>query len=470
VIALIVLTVIKGVVWICAYPMWKIADEPAHFDNVQYRAEHALHGPVWDGGDTARVMARDASPELRKSWAASQKYHHGGRPKTDTVPEEAELTRIAPTPDSRRTSGQMPALNYGGLFYTMGTVPYLMFRHSSVVTRLVAVRFLSLLFGLAAVLCTFFAARCVFDDDLMAFAAAAVVALQPMESQQTAAVNNDAGVIGFAAIAFLLQMRIIKSELLPGIRASLLLGAMTACAVLVKTQGLGMLPGTLVACGALVYRQNSAKSWSRVALVAAAFIVVWQFPRVWGMIHPDPAPEPAALQLAPRALGPFPSLFEFPAWVDALDNGYRGYLFRSAWGQFSWIEFSFRDPWFEMLERIAALSLLGGITAIALWVLQRSSIWWRTWPALFAAGSAFAGVLSILFAEYYSRIHLKLPFVIQGRAFLFALPPFAITVVLALGSMVPRSLRACSAVIIVTGALALNIGALITIVRYHHGG
>src|SRR5437870_3774676 len=90
-VALIALTIAKGMVWIAICPAWKIADEPAHFDNIQYRAQNRLRKPIWDGSPTERVMSSKAAYELRYAWNVTTNYYRTRfLPGTKTVPEEAE--------------------------------------------------------------------------------------------------------------------------------------------------------------------------------------------------------------------------------------------------------------------------------------------------------------------------------------------------------------------------------------------
>ncbi len=473
--ALVALSLTKGLVWISVFPIWKIADEPAHFDNIQYRAEHMLHAPPNVGGAIDKVMGPGVSPELKLSWKATNKYYQGSfLANTRRVPEEERLAAIGATPDSRRTDGQMPALGYPGLYYNIATIPYGAFRRSSILTRAFAVRCLSMLFGLMAVLATFFAAELACESRAIAFAAAALVALQPMFSQQTAAVNNDAGAIGICAIVFLLQMRIVAAlPRSPSKLDGLLLGVCTGLAILCKPQGLGMLPGDAVV-SALVLRGRwrEREVWSFIGAMAGGVLTLVAVPPVWSRLFPAPQPILHVALAKKRELGPFPSLLGFPGWVDGLAFDYKQYLVRSSWGQFGWLDFALGGSWIDRVERLASLCTLGGIAAITLRVVtpKKQRLWWSVAPTAFAAFSAYTGVIFILFAEYYARVHLKIVGVIQGRNFLFMLPAFAIVVAVSLGSLVPKRFRVLVAAAIVTGALALNVAALATIVSHFYGG
>jgi hypothetical protein len=379
---------------------------------------------------------------------------------------------MATQEEQRLDDGQMTAQSYPGLYYNIGAIPAYLMRHSSILARAFAVRMISVLFGLVAALVTFFAARLACDSPPMWFAAGAAVALQPMEAQMTAAINNDAAVIGFAAIVFYVLMRAVaRPARVPSLTEGALLGASQALAILSKPQGLAFVPLTLAVL-IWIAMSHGKQSWRFIAIVIGALVIVRAFPEVWTWLFPDPLPEhmnPLRDKLATRA-GPFPSLIDFPDWVDTLAADYKLYLFRSTWGQFCWLEFVLGDSWFDGLARISKLVLLGGMAAIALRVIVPPSekVWWSPLPTALAAASALCAVVFVLFAEYWSRSRLHAGGVIQGRNFLLALPGFMVVVVVALGSLVPARFRTLSAGCIVLGALALNLGSLATIIGYHY--
>src|SRR5689334_2887733 len=101
VVALVALTLTKGLVWVGVVPVWKNADEPAHFDNLQYRAEH-LAAPRPTGEPIDKVVSPTASHELRESWKATQKYWRDKYLKQQRVVAEETLLRLLAHVDDGR--------------------------------------------------------------------------------------------------------------------------------------------------------------------------------------------------------------------------------------------------------------------------------------------------------------------------------------------------------------------------------
>src|SRR5689334_5453033 len=146
---LALLTLAKGFFWIGMMPIFKIADEPNHFENVQYRAEYH-RAPHYDGSGRAieKVMHKGAAPEVLTAWASTNAYIRNGYKKgTRTVPDEALLRDMARTDANRRGDGQITSIDYPGFYYTVCVPAYDLFRHASVLARIAAVRTVSLCFG-----------------------------------------------------------------------------------------------------------------------------------------------------------------------------------------------------------------------------------------------------------------------------------------------------------------------------------
>jgi hypothetical protein len=461
---LVLLAGLKGVVWVGLTPMFLVADEPAHFDNVQYRAEH--HGAPYRQPDKpmGRVMHDGASPEVRKLWAKTLEkgYYRGSHPSSDKTSEE--LAALAQTPAGRDTDGQATSIDYPGLYYRLAVPFYDAFRTSSVVTRITAVRILSLLFGLCAVLATYFAGRLVVADPQLALVAACVVALQPMAAQQFASVNNDAGTIGFAALLFFFQLRALATLPAfpsPGTIAGLVLSSVAIVAT--KPTGYGILPGTgvVLAIAALVQRRDRrVQIAAALAGVGAFAVAVHQWRTGWTLVSMLPGDAEHPGQHGHE---------NFLAFLSALDPTYLDYLLRSAWGQYGWLDFSMSFTWIPHLRSAFFLIEIGTVVAFAAWSLRALDrpYWQRGGLFAFSVATAMVGVTFILYVEHRFRL-TGVVGVIQGRNFLYVLPAFAIWSVVALAAMVPARMRGLCAAIIFCGAMCVHLSGLINVMKHHY--
>jgi len=293
----------------------------------------------------------------------------------------------------------------------------------------------------------------------MAFAAAFIVALQPMESQMTVAINNDVAVIGFAAVIYFLQLYTLQSES-PSPLIGLFIGSSLSAVILSKPHGYAMIPGSAFVVALTLWRHpRSRRAWLFTTLSVLPF-VAFAGVRIYhlystGILIPaqnHPKPDPG-----------------FLVFLNTLGDDYTAWLFRSAWGQFGWLDYALDGEWFDLVHAVWFVATCGLIVACVRWVVRsddRMRLWFSGRLVIFSAATAALVILFILFAEYRFRL-VGVVHVIQGRSFLFALPSVTIIACAGIGSLVPARFRQLSAAGLCTAALALHIGALICIVRYH---
>jgi hypothetical protein len=317
-----------------------------------------------------------------------------------------------------------------------------------------------------AVIATFLLGRLLFRSRALAFAAALLVCLQPMESQMTAAVNNDAAVIGFSAILIYLQARLLaRLPEVPSWKWGALLGLVAALDVQSKPQAYALLPGCVVACGLVVYynmRQRRAWLFASSAMLAFGLPLVTTLSRIVtsGGTSVLPGGSNSPSSRAPA---------NFLLFLDSIDANYKGYLFKSAFGQFGWVEYGINLDMVDSIHLIEPVALWGLIAAFAAYIVFGKRVTWISVRVLvFALATALFGVVMILFAEYRFRT-TGVVGVIQGRNFLYILPAAAVTVTAAFAALMPARFRTLSAATLVTTALALHLYSLVLIARYHYG-
>jgi hypothetical protein len=376
---------------------------------------------------------------------------------------------MASDDSSRRGTGQLTSNNYPGFYYNSAVPVYRIVRRLSILTRLAAVRSVSLLFGVIAVVATFFAARLIMASRPLAVAAALIVMLQPMESQMTAAVNNDAGVIGLAAVLFYLQVRfLVRQPEIPRLHWGVLMAVLVGCIVFTKPHGFAMLPGCVFVCALIVARNlRDRRAWIFAAVtgvIAGVFVIAaLSHMRAHGQTTVI-ANTPAADAVLPPAASP-----DFLAFLSRLDDNYKLYLFRSFFGQFGWLEYSLPGYWLDCISLIWALVKLGFVAAVAFRVIRLPGWSWLSMPGfLFAGCTAAVTVAFVLYAEYRFRF-MGIAGVIQGRNMLFGLPALAIVATASYGALVPARFRTLSAAALATCAAGLHFGAILYIFRYYYG-
>ena len=134
-------TLVKGLFWIASMPAFKIADEPSHYENVQYRGEY-LETPHFVGNEPLGTTIHNGLPaDVRLVWQRSNqlfrnRYVSGVR----SVHEEQVLREMAQNDSTRRGSARMTSADYPGFYYDTAVPIYEVFKRTSVLTRIAAVR------------------------------------------------------------------------------------------------------------------------------------------------------------------------------------------------------------------------------------------------------------------------------------------------------------------------------------------
>jgi hypothetical protein len=469
-VALAAVSLVKGLFWIALMPTFKVADEPSHFENIQYRGEYHEAPHSESAEPLGTTVHAGSPPDVRMAWLRTNelfrsRYVSGVR----SVHEEQLLREMASSNDSRRGTGRLTSANYPGFYYNAAVPVYEAFRRVSLLTRLAAIRLVSLLFGIIAVVATFFTARLIINSRSLAVAAAIVVMLQPMESQMTAAVNNDAGVIGLAALLFYLQVRfLVRAPEIPKLGWGVFMAMAAGAIVFTKPHGFALLPGCAFTCAWIVAKNvRSRRAWifaGVTATIAGLFIVA-------AIYHMRDHGQTAVIGNTPASGATLPPAASptYLAFLDRLDDGYKLYLFRSFFGQFGWMDYSLPGYWLDAIRLVWSLVQFGAVVIVAARVVRfPGSDWLSMRGFLLAAFTAACTVAFILYAEYRFRF-LGVVGVVQGRNMLFGLPALAIVAAASYGALVPRRFRTLSALALATSAFGLQLGSILYIFRHHYG-
>jgi hypothetical protein len=133
------------------------------------------------------------------------------------------------------------------------------------------------------------------------------------------------------------------------------------------------------------------------------------------------------------------------------------------------MEFGFERDWLDWLGNVMVAIAGALVVAVALRAARLQRPWWSARGLGFLVGTMAVMGGFICYTEYRAQTLLGVAGVVQGRGLLYALPAFAIAVVIAFGSLVPARLRRAAAAIVVSCAVLVNLGALLSIARYHYG-
>lgn len=263
----VLLTLAVGASWAAFTPAFQTTDEPAHFAYVQSVAE--LHHPPRQLADSGLL-----SPE-QTCWyngfkATQVRFAHGERPPW-SEPERRAL-EVGCGDDSRRHDGAMYHAFQPPGYYLLSAAAYEAGSGSSLPTRLLLVRLISVLLAAIAVGCTYLLVReLIPGSPWPARAGALALAFQPVFMFNEAAVNPDALVVAAAAAIAAVGARAWRRGLTT--RRALALGLLVGVGLWSKANFLLLLPSVALLATALVLATPGRERLRRAARVAAAALV-----------------------------------------------------------------------------------------------------------------------------------------------------------------------------------------------------
>lgn len=444
------LALIKGLVWTLALPPWYGPDEPSHFAYVQMLA---IAGRV-PSFAPARDDAKDVPADIQCS-ETNLGFRLNGPFFAEPIfgPDSGHCDQVDTPAAHRPEVFTSPTAGYSPLYYAAGVPLYDLVRDAPVETRLHAVRLLSVLLGVAAAGFAYLAAFWAFDRRrVLAIAAAGIVTLQPMASQQFAMVNNDALLIAAAAAFFWRFFRALRRGVGP--KDAAWMAALIGLAYLAKPQGIFLAPLFVIPLWLTRRRERGWTSLLPSAGVFAALLGGMVFLGIVGNLILQGQPVPQVAQSTAGAHG-------LRTYAHALvrDGFTRLYwlLVVSAWGHFVWLSASLPPPAYTVIFAVYLLALAG--------VLRARLSWWPGATVLLSSlsGVVLVGVLLIGLEALVFR--QSGTFILQGRSFLEVLPAAAVVIVGGLSALLPRRCQRAGAAAITLAALALNVFSLMVLLE-----
>ena len=399
--------VLNGVAWSLVTPLFQVVDEPSHYSYTEYLVDHGRPPPP--AGDEGRLSLSESAAfrDLRVEELAASP----GDPALVTETEQRRLERDLARYRGRDGNGaSQSAEPEPPLYYVLAAVPFTLGLGGDVLDRLWLVRLLSTLLSGGTVLLVYLFLREALPAHPWAWTVGALgVAFEPLFACMSGGANPDNLLYLVAAGLFLAFARIFRRGLTR--RRAVGVGALIAIGFLTKINFVGLLPGALLGLFVAGVREEGALRWRALRLPALGVGV---------------AAAPIALEMALNVLAWDRAAFGSGVYTTggvhySLSEGVR-YLWE------------FYLPALPFVDRVA--------TGFSLY-----DIWFR----------GFVGEFGWLDTVYPSWVY---------RA---SLVPFAIVLAL-LGSALVRERRALRerlAELLVYGALAAGLLALIALASYN---
>lgn len=455
--ALLLLAATKGLLWSIVLPPLEAPDEVAHYAYAEILAEEgrlpsgSMSGQGGSYGDDlvrARAVLREEAipPGDRPDFGAGV-----------TGVDQDLLTSL-----SGDTSEWTPAGGYSPLYYAPAALLYDA-APDTVALRIGFMRLWSVALGVMSAWLAFLIGRRLFPRSQgAALALALAVVLQPMFSQATASINNDAAVItlGFLCILAALELaRSPDSRWLP-------LGAGLAVGLAALAKPFGLVLAPLVAAGWLVgQRQRPSRAWADqfrdVALGGLGLVAtygLWVAAAVFTDVAGASMPSSSG-STGSRSLGAYVNQLS-DRWFTPLKETWIDRF----WGDFSWLD----TPLPHWAESALRWSTLAGLVLFLAWLVavlgmvrgRGSGKGLRPLEGQVARTGlcvvAVASTVVLLHAiEYVQFTRTGAADLLQGRYGLLALPALVALPPLFLRRLVPRI-----PVVLTTSAMAVGMAAL----------
>lgn len=466
---LLLLTLLNGLLWSAATPLWQGPDEDGHFAATQFVAEH-LRLPGHADGYRADelVLAADLAdtgklhnhPEFRQAFGDGE-----------TGPREAELRALDPATRTSYTLGSPGKLNHTSpLYYMLGAAVYRLAYGADLLGRLFAVRLFSVaLLGLMVLASYCLAREALPGNHDVALTVAALVAFQPMLAFVGSVVNNDILLNLLTTLAIWTLVRIWRQGL-----------TARRAAALGVALGLGMLAKPLIAGLALPVAWVFARAWWQqkgerrriillglLALAVALALCGWWLARSYdlndGEIYMNEVKKGYRVITEP--------FFDYRGhpWQHAVDYyaSILGGVWSSFWAAFGWLDTPAAPVYYRIIDAVALLGLLG----LALWLARvvRRRAWAEAGVPLLLVAVVLSPVVMMHVYDYTYWIEYGVGRGLQGRYFFGQMAALFVLLLTGLLALLPRRWHGAGHVALRIGMVAANFYCLLQAVlpRYY---
>lgn len=270
---LYLVAVLNGAAWSLITPAFQAPDEVDHFAYVQSLAERGVKPGPYTAPPAHRWSTAEEDALLGTGTLTDHQLGDSRAPglRADTGAYQQLVARNHPRPDDG--GGGQTTSSYGPLYYLAVTPGYLIASGGSVFSQLEATRLISVLIGALACVFAYLTVRELAPRQAWAAALAGlVVALQPMYSFLSGALNNDIGVdAGAAAVAYLL-IRATRRGLEP--RAMLALGLLLGALPFVKGSAYELYPLAVLTVAAALWRHRGLRRDTRGSTATGLALLV----------------------------------------------------------------------------------------------------------------------------------------------------------------------------------------------------
>lgn len=408
---LILAAFLNGLSWIVLIPIWQYPDEQSHFAQVQDIAE--LGNTPKIGANTSQEIAiSEKLLDTQRDGLGNNKFtyhpdYHIEYTNTNTGIYEKFIAQLPI--ETRVTMAKWEATENPPLYHIMASNFYNLLGSSNLFSRIFAVRFFSLLLYITAVIISINASKLIFKDDVIAQTILpALIAFTPMFAFSATGVLPDPLTILTFTIIFTIGAKIIRDKLT--IQLLILLIVMIALGKFTRQQFELAVP---IAAIPVIYdlfkrMPKKAATWVVLVLILIVFLIIF-----WVTNHQLPIniPEIGSPNLQLLITTQFSKYL-----VSTLKHFYSQTL-PWYWGVYKWLSLTVPHVYYQFINRIIALSLIG----LAIWifnVIKSRKFSKQDLIIGFFILSIFIYFITFIVWDFYFQRIFGYSFGIQGRYFL----------------------------------------------------
>lgn len=428
---LLLATFFKGIVWSGIVPLWHFPDEQAHFAQLQNIAEERF----------TRFTGASTSREIYESELLLGTFRDERGNNLFTFHPEYNILytksfwgfaegKINALPlSSRKEQAIAEATGYPLLYYSLGAIPYLLFYKASLITRVFAVRLLSVLVTVATVWLTYKIGRIVFKKELFALSLGILVSFQPMFTFAESGVNSDV-LLNFFFTMFIWAALLVFEKPNPrniGLVILSLGGGLLSKSQVVIAAILAIFPLAVTLRKLLSQRKEDFPAKRILFLLTSVLILTYTVVR-WGRLDQisgfiSAGPTKIEVRLGEHLLWTLRhTIAEVLPWY---------------WGVFKWLGVVL-PRWVNRVQM--RLLLVGGL-GLVVWLIQRirQKSWERQdWLVVWLGVVTGSYFLAVTLWNWQFRIAYGFPFGVQGRYFFPTITAHMALIIVGLTSLVPR--------------------------------
>lgn len=463
--------------WQLLIPVWHFPDEQAHFGQVAFRADQ---GRVQRHHELSTSREIEISEELlgtKRDGLGNNRFTYHPEYKIDYSQSyegfhEAEIKTLNNSND-RRTETLEESTRYPLFYYYLASKIYNLFSNDDLLTRVYAVRFLSLFIFLGTVTTIFTISKLIFPKKIfLQLSLTSIVSFMPMFVFSSAGVTSD----GLFHFLFMLAIYLIAKITFSEYTIKDILFLVTVVLIGIGTKFQFQIIWSIIAFALLIifcrlqFRKKLIFLGSLIVIIPIILITI-NFLRFFvGGHEVPPFKQFLRLPIIPEieSLG-LKSAVELPF------AGYSIYVLRHTlaetlpwyFGVYKWLSLTLPPIVYQIINRILMLSILGLLILIYKTIKQKKFDR-QTKVLIFLAYSAIAYFLSITIYDWYFIRSHGFSLGIQGRYFFPTIIAHVSLVFVGLLVLFPSSFKKWAAATLVVATIIFNYFSLFYVASHYY--